>query len=108
VEAITQAAPVADERTVFAVAEAGGFQSDRRFDVIVFSQILNYVQRPDRILARYANLLEPNGRFVVSMYGSGRTHAAWRLIEKTMTVEDTMAVTQVAGTTTTKVLKPRG
>ncbi|HJW41378.1 MAG TPA: class I SAM-dependent methyltransferase [Rhizomicrobium sp.] len=108
VEAIAQAAPVADERTVFAVAEAGGFECDRRFDVIVFSQILNYVPRPNRMLARYAGLLEPDGRIIVSMYGSGRTRAAWRLIEKTMMVEDAMSVTQTTGTTTTKVLKPRG
>lgn len=106
-EAIAQAAPVADARTAFAVAEAGGFQCDRRFDVIIFSQILNYVPQPDQVLARYAGLLEPNGRIIVSMYDSGRTRAAWRVIEKAMTIEDAMSVTQAAGTTTTKVLKPR-
>ena len=106
-EAIARAAPVADARTAFAVAEAGDFHSDRRFDVIIFSQILNYIDRPDRLLARYAQYLNPHGRIVVSMYAAGRTRAAWTLIEKAMIAEDTMSVTQGPGTTTTKVLRPR-
>ncbi|MEJ0041055.1 MAG: class I SAM-dependent methyltransferase [Rhizomicrobium sp.] len=91
-EAIAQAAPVADGRTAFAVAEAGDFHSDRRFDVIIFSQVLNYVPDPDALLLRYARHLTPDGRIVVSMYDTGRTRAAWNLVEKAMTVEDAMAV----------------
>ena len=106
-EAIAQAAPVADARTAFAVAEAGDFHSDRRFDLIIFSQIMNYIPDPDAMLARYARYLTPQGRIIVSLYNTGRTRAAWSLMEKTMTVEDTMTVTQATGTTTTKVLRPR-
>ncbi|MEI9989902.1 MAG: methyltransferase domain-containing protein [Rhizomicrobium sp.] len=106
-EAIAQAAPVADARTAFAVAEAGEFHSDRRFDVVIFSQVLNYVLDPDAVLLRYARYLMPNGRIVVSMYDTGRTRAAWALIEKAMAVEDAMTVTQSTGTTTTKLLRPR-
>ncbi len=106
-EAIAQAAPVADARTAFAVAEAGDFHSDRQFDVVIFCQILNYIPDPDAVLARYARYLTPNGRIIVSMYNTGRTRAAWNLIEKAMVVEDAMSVTQGTGTTTTKVLRPR-
>ncbi len=49
-EAIAQAAPVADARTAFAVAEAGDFHSDRQFDVVIFCQILNYIPDPDAVL----------------------------------------------------------
>jgi len=106
-EAIAQAQDQADARTAFAVAGAQDFHTDRRFDVIIFSQILNYIDRPDRLLARYAQYLNPHGRIVVSMYAAGRTRAAWQLIEKTMRVEDAMTVTQGPGTTTTKILAPR-
>lgn len=106
-EAIAQAAPVADARTAFAVAEAGDFHSDRQFDVVIFCQILNYIPDPDAVLARYARYLTPNGRIIVSMYNTGRTRAAWNPIEKAMVVEDAMSVTQGTGTTTTKVLRPR-
>lgn len=107
-EAVAQAQPLADYRTAFAVAGAEDFHSDRRFDVIVFCQILNYVPEPDKVLARYAKYLSPKGRIIVSMYDAGRTRAAWRTIERTMTVEDAMTVRQSGGSTTTKVLKPRG
>ena len=107
VEAIARAQTEADARTAFAVAGAEDFHTDRRFDVIVFSQILNYVPAPDRVLRRYAEFLAPNGHILVSLYAAGRTRAAWQLIEKTMRVEDSMTVTQGPGTTTTKVLTPR-
>jgi 2-polyprenyl-3-methyl-5-hydroxy-6-metoxy-1,4-benzoquinol methylase len=106
-EAVAQARAVADARTAFAVSGAEEFHIDRRFDVIVFSQILNYIDNPGALLARYAKYLAPNGRLIVSMYASGRTRAAWNLIERTMAVEDAMTITQATGTTTTKVLKPR-
>ena len=75
--------------------------------MIVFSQIVNYIPEPDAVLARYAKLLTPGGRLIVSLFNTGRTRAAWSLIEKRFEVEDAMSVTQGAGTTITKVLKPR-
>jgi 2-polyprenyl-3-methyl-5-hydroxy-6-metoxy-1,4-benzoquinol methylase len=106
-EAIAQAAPVADDRTTFQIGDAESFDTGHRFDVIVFSQILNYVERPDAMLARYAGLLTANGRIIASLYQAPRTAAAWRLIDRTMHTDDAMTVTQGAGTTTTKVLRPR-
>jgi predicted TPR repeat methyltransferase len=107
-EAIAQAGMQADDRTAFAVADAEGFHSDRRFDLIIFSQILNYIANPEELVARYAMALNPKGRIIVSLYESGRTRSAWTLLEKTMIVEDAMTVTQAGGATTTKVLLPRG
>ena len=106
-EAIAQAAPVSDHRTAFAVAGAEDFETDRRFDVIVFSQILNYIPQPDRVLACYAKYLTPEGRIIVSLYQAPRTQAAWRVIDRAMRVDDAMTVTQGSGTTTTKVLRLR-
>jgi 2-polyprenyl-3-methyl-5-hydroxy-6-metoxy-1,4-benzoquinol methylase len=106
-EAIAQAAPVCDHRTVFALAGAEDFETDRRFDVIIFSQILNYIPDPDAMLARYTKFLTPAGRIVVSLYQAPRTRAAWRVIDRTMRTDDAMTVTQGPGTTTTKVLRQR-
>ncbi len=106
-QAIAQAAAAADARTAFAVAGAEDFHSDRRFDVIIFSQILNYLPEPDVVLRRYCRYLTPDGRILVSMYAAPRTRAAWQVIEKALSVEDAMTVTQSTGTTTTKVLRPR-
>jgi 2-polyprenyl-3-methyl-5-hydroxy-6-metoxy-1,4-benzoquinol methylase len=106
-EAIAQAAPVSDHRTAFTLGGAEDFDTDQRFDVIVFSQILNYIPRPEAMLARYAKYLTPGGRIIVSLYRAPRTRAAWRLIDRTMATCDAMTVTQGSGTTTTKVLRPR-
>jgi 2-polyprenyl-3-methyl-5-hydroxy-6-metoxy-1,4-benzoquinol methylase len=106
-EAIAQAAPVSDHRTRFAVGGAEDFESGRRFDVIIFSQILNYIPDPGILLARYAKFLTPTGRIIVSLYQAPRTRAAWRLIDRTMATDDAMTVTQGSGTNTTKVLRPR-
>ena len=105
-EAIAQAdRAAADARTAFAVAGAEDFHSDRRFDAIIFSQILNYIPAPDALLRRYAKHLTPRGRIIVSLFNTGRTRAVWAPIAKSFTVEDTMSITQGTGTTTTKVLR---
>jgi 2-polyprenyl-3-methyl-5-hydroxy-6-metoxy-1,4-benzoquinol methylase len=106
-QAVDMAAAQADARSAFAVSSAEDFHTDRRFSVIIFSQILNYIDRPDRLLAHYAHYLMPGGRFIVSMYASARTHAAWQLIERTTQTVDAMTVTQGNGSTTTKVLRSR-
>ena len=106
-EAIAQAAPVGDHRTAFVLGGAEDFDTGQRFDVIIFSQILNYIPRPEAVLARYAKYLTPSGRIIASLYEAPRTRAAWRLIDRTMRTEDAMTITQGAGTNVTKVLRPR-
>jgi|SRR5581483_5075676 len=107
-EAIAQAQGLADDRTAFAVAGAEEFHTDRRFDVVIFSQLLNYIDRPDELAARYARYLTvPRGRIVAALFDAGRTRAAWRLIERKFRVEDSMRIVQGPGSTTTKVLVPR-
>ena len=106
-EAIAQAASVSDDRTAFQRGGAEDFDTAQRFDVIVFSQILNYIPHPEAVLARYAKFLTPRGRIIASLYEAPRTRAAWRLIGRTMATDDAMTITQGAGTNVTKVLRPR-
>ena len=106
-EAIAQAASVGDDRTTFMLGGAEDFDTDRRFDVIIFSQILNYIPEPQILLARYAKYLTPSGRIIASLYQAPRTRAAWRLIDRTMATDDAMTITQGSGTNVTKVLRPR-
>ena len=106
-EAIAQATPVADARTAFAVAEAGAFHSDRKFDVVIFNQCINYFPDPAATMAHYAKLLSPQGRIIVSLYDTARARAAWPLVERDLSVEDAMTYQQAEGRGTTKVLKPR-
>jgi len=106
-EAVAQAQDLADARTAFAVADANAFETDRKFDAIIFNQCMNYLPNPAATVAHYARFLGPNGRIIVSMFESARTRAAWPLVLQDMTVEDSMSYEQSEGRGTTKVLKPR-
>jgi SAM-dependent methyltransferase len=105
-EAIAQAQGLSDARTAFAVADANAFEIDRAFDAIIFNQCMNYLPDPAAAMAHYARFLSPNGRFIVSMFESARTRAAWPLVMRDMEIEDSMSFEQSEGRGTTKVLKP--
>jgi predicted TPR repeat methyltransferase len=105
-EAIAQADPVCDDRTTFAVAEADGFETDTRFDLIIFNQCLNYLPDPAATMAHYAKFLTPKGHVIVSLYETARARAAWPLVAKNMRVADSISYIQAEGRGTTKVLTP--
>lgn len=50
---------------------------DRRFDVVVFADVLEHLRDPHRVLASAADVLEPGGAVVISVPNVG--HAAVRL-----------------------------
>ncbi|HEY0302248.1 MAG TPA: methyltransferase domain-containing protein [Rhizomicrobium sp.] len=107
-EAVAQAIELEDARTAFVIAAADGFETGRRFDVVVFNQCINYFADPGDTVARYAQFLEDEGRIIVSLCDSARGRAAWPLVERHMIVEDAMTYIQSGGRGTTKVLRPRG
>ncbi len=106
-EAIALAKTRQDERTQFAVTDANQFDSDASFDVIIFNQSINYMPDPAERVVHYTKFLTPNGRIIVSMCDSARARAAWPLVAKGVTVEDSMTFVQSEGRGTTKVLLPR-
>ena len=104
-EAIAQAAAGADTRTMFAVSDAETFETDGRFDTIIFNQCMYYMRDPRATIAQYARFLTPNGRIIVAMADNARAHVAWPLIERDMIVENWMTHEQAEGRGTVKVLK---
>jgi trans-aconitate methyltransferase len=99
-------ARLGDARSRFIVADAWAFESDARFDVIVFNQSLYYLTDPALLLKKYQAMLTPNGRIIVSMVDNARTRAVWRLIDPAMRTLDAMTTIQGKGRVTTKVLLP--
>ncbi|WP_414661904.1 class I SAM-dependent methyltransferase [Horticoccus sp. 23ND18S-11] len=47
---------------------AEAFESERRFEVIVFNEMLYYSSNPIELLQRYAQLLSPSGILIVSIF----------------------------------------
>jgi trans-aconitate methyltransferase len=95
-----------DDRSRFTVADAWAFQTDARFDVIVFNQSLYYLTDPAGVLQKYQAMLAPSGRIIVSMVDNARTRAVWRLIDPALRIEDAMTTIQGKGRVTTKVMLP--
>lgn len=104
--AVDLAQKLGDERTRFAVADAHRFESDERFDTIIFNQSLYYLADPAAIMTRYRAMLNPGGRLIISMTASPRTKAAWPLIGRMLREEDAMVIWQAGGKVTTKVFAP--
>ena len=106
-EAIASATPrLGDDRSLFAVADAWAFETDQRFDVIVFNQSLYYLPDPAAVLAKYRAMLTPGGHIIVSMVDNACTRAVWRLIEPDLRPLDAMTTIQGKGRVTTKVFLP--
>ena len=94
-------------RTEFAIADLHRFQSDRRFDAIIFNQSLYYLSDPAAVLTRYAAMLNPDGHFIISMVDQPRTRTLWPLVERALQTRDMMDTRQGEGRVLTKLLVPR-
>jgi len=105
--ALAKAQALRDARTQFIACDAQSFDTDVRFDAIIFSQCLYYMPDPVETIRRYGRLLSAGGRMIVALHHCARSHAVWSLLRDHVDVEDSMTVIQSTGRTTTKVLRPR-
>jgi 2-polyprenyl-3-methyl-5-hydroxy-6-metoxy-1,4-benzoquinol methylase len=82
--AIERARGLADERTTFACADAEAYVPDRAYDVIVFNEVLEYLDDPLAVVRRYEAFVQPEGHFVVSMFAgidTARTRRIWKRLQ---------------------------
>jgi 2-polyprenyl-3-methyl-5-hydroxy-6-metoxy-1,4-benzoquinol methylase len=108
-EAVAMATRVrGDHRTSFKVCAAHDFDSEQKFDAIIFNQCLYYMEDPLGIVKQYSRFLNPDGRMIVSLYQSGRNRTIWSLLSTEVGVEDVITVIQCSGRTTTKLIRPLG
>lgn len=80
--AIERARARADDRTTFTCADVASFAPERRFDIIVFNEVLYYLSDPVRVMRHYERFLEPNGIFILSMFADEHTRANWTTLER--------------------------
>jgi 2-polyprenyl-3-methyl-5-hydroxy-6-metoxy-1,4-benzoquinol methylase len=90
--ALAMAAAHADGRTEFRYADVESWKPDRKFDVIIFNEMLYYCSNPFDVVRRLADSLEPDGIMIASMWSSppGRRKAAqiWRAITSIAEIVD--------------------
>jgi 2-polyprenyl-3-methyl-5-hydroxy-6-metoxy-1,4-benzoquinol methylase len=76
----------------FEVAAASTFQTDARFDIIVFNEVLYYIDRPGQALERYGGFLTPRGLLIISMYRIPGALNIWRRVASRLEVLDSVAL----------------
>lgn len=77
-----------DGPTKFVASDVATYVPDRKFDVIVFNEMLYYFERPGDILERFAASLEENGRYVISLWDAPESRLAWRRSRGSVQVVD--------------------
>src|SRR5258708_5197336 len=83
--------------TRFFLADAATYRPERRFDTVIFNECLYYFERPEALMVRYREFLEPGGRMIVSTFASGQERALLRLIESEAPLVDRTMVTNRKG-----------
>ncbi|WP_438479175.1 class I SAM-dependent methyltransferase [Oleiharenicola lentus] len=78
--AIAEAQAFANHRVRYLVADMTTFVPDQKFDVIIFPESIYYTDDRAGLLKRYAQFLNPNGVFIVSIFQTKRSGAIWKEI----------------------------
>ena len=110
--AIARTRALQDARASFEVGPAETFTTERRFDVIVFNEVMEYFADPLEVARRYEAMLKSGGVFIISMFDGldiARAQRIWKTLKPFYQIEAAAGVTTVPGYRwRIKVLKPRG
>jgi 2-polyprenyl-6-hydroxyphenyl methylase/3-demethylubiquinone-9 3-methyltransferase len=68
--------------------DIAAYKPDRKFDIIIFNEVLYYFEQPGNILERFAGFLEEKGRFVISLWDAPESRLAWRRVRGSVQVVD--------------------
>lgn len=96
-EAIRMASKKESTKTMFAQADVTQYVPEVKFDIIIFNEILYYLNNPLTVLNRYEKYIEINGYIIVSMHLSKRNKRVWRMLEKKYVIVDEVSVKNKAG-----------
>jgi predicted TPR repeat methyltransferase len=67
--AISKAKKENYENSKFLVADIHKFKTETKFDIIIFNEVLYYLENQMEIVNRYSNYLNQEGYFIFSFYG---------------------------------------
>jgi 2-polyprenyl-3-methyl-5-hydroxy-6-metoxy-1,4-benzoquinol methylase len=97
-----------DPRNTYLTADATAFETEARFQLIVFNECLYYMEDPAAVVRHYLRFLEPGGRLIVSMYDTLRSSTVWPLLDTLAAEESTQIHSEGAASWTIKLMQPSG
>jgi len=95
-----------DPRNSWLVADATTFETETRFDLIVFNECLYYMEDPAALVRHYVRFLAPGGWIIVSMHDRIRTRTVWPLLGMLTTVEANQISSKGRASWTVKLMQP--
>lgn len=107
-EAIRQARTRDVPNAQFEVAAAESFVPDRRFDVLVFNEVVSYLKDPCAVMLRYQQYLNEGGLTIVSMVNLSLMGLVWKKLARGFDVVETATVQNgFKQAWTVRLLRPR-
>jgi len=86
-----------DGLTDFIAMDIATYVPDRKFDIILFNEVLYYFDQPGDILGRFEGFLEQNGRFIISLWDGPESRLAWRRLRGSVSVIDEVQTRHSSG-----------
>ena len=77
----------------FALADASTFTPSQQFDVIVFNEMLYYLDKPEEHVRRFARALAPDGLLIVSIFYHDDGIRAWNRLKTAFDELDRVRIT---------------
>ena len=108
--AISRAREKATAKTTFIAADAAGFEPADEYDLILFTECLEYFGDPLTLVQRYEGSLKRDGHFLVSMFvgvDTNRSARIWKMLSRNYVKVDETRVTNARGLSwIIRVLRP--
>ena len=95
-----------DQRNTYVVATADRFETEARFDLIVFNECLYYMDDPAAVMRRHLRFLAPGGHVTVSMYDTLRSRSLWPVLNMLSAVEAVEIRFETTARWTVKLMRP--
>ncbi|WGR96396.1 class I SAM-dependent methyltransferase [Bradyrhizobium sp. ISRA443] len=86
-----------DSRTKFVAMDAATYTPEHKFDMIIFNEVLYYFERPEDVLMRFADFLERDGSFLISLWDSADSRRAWQRSQGSVDVIDSVQIKHHSG-----------
>jgi 2-polyprenyl-3-methyl-5-hydroxy-6-metoxy-1,4-benzoquinol methylase len=104
---IDRAQTYATERVAYRTGDMEHLELAEKFDAIIFSESLSYLENRDRILERYGRWLSPDGIFIISIFNAKESPAIWEEIHRAARPFDAIKSANEVGSWLCEALRPQ-
>jgi len=79
---------IKNKKTELVISDLTQYNSNKRFDLIIFCESLQYPKDPIKVLTKYKNFLKSHGKIIISIYKEKNKNSFWDNIPEDLTLLD--------------------